>query len=114
MTTYTRRPAPEVNVASVASGYQPVVFLVGSALTMPTRSGGPGVASVTDMVKLIRARIHPDGLKGADAINARFARFVLTVLTTNFDPQPGRYEGGRAARRTSRRMSPARAYCGGM
>lgn len=111
MTTYTRRPAPEVNVASVASGDRPIVFLVGSALTMPTRSGGPGVASVTDMVKLIRARIHPDGLKGADAINARFAR---VVLTTNFDPQPGRYEGGRAARRTSRRMSPARAYCGGI
>lgn len=40
-------------------------------LTVPTRPGGPGVCGVGEILKLIRARIKPDGLRGAEALAAR-------------------------------------------
>lgn len=58
-------------VQRLRGGTHPVVFLVGSALTMPSKAGGPGVSNVTEVVKLIRARILPEGLRGADRLAAR-------------------------------------------
>jgi hypothetical protein len=58
-------------VQRLDSGGRPLLFLVGSALTMPSKPGAPGVAGVAAMVDLIRARFSPDGLSHADAIKAR-------------------------------------------
>ncbi len=53
-------------VQRLRGGSRPIVFLVGSALTMPTSPGGPGVCNVDTMIDLVRARVAvPKGDRGA-------------------------------------------------
>lgn len=45
---------------------KPVAFLVGSPLSMPERQDGPGVPGVSEMVRLVRARLAPGELPDFD------------------------------------------------
>jgi hypothetical protein len=54
---------PDALLDRLAGGSRPVVFLVGSALTMPIR-GGPGVASIDGVIEIVRT--HLGKPKGSD------------------------------------------------
>lgn len=45
---------------------KPVAFLVGSPLSMPERQDGPGVPGVSEMIRLVRARLAPGELPDFD------------------------------------------------
>lgn len=60
---------PDVLIDRLAMSDGPVVFLVGSALTMPV-DGSPGVADVTQILDLVRKRL---GTPRSDGLDARLA-----------------------------------------
>ena len=68
---------PERLLDRLGAGDRPVVFLVGSALTMPT-GGGPGVGNVTQVLDIIRRRLatpQGDWVSAALAARAAVAEF---------------------------------------
>ncbi len=69
---------PDELLDRLAGGSRPVVFLVGSALTMPN-GAGPGVAGVDDVIEIIRAHLNKP--KGSDWQ----ARSAAKQATKSFD-----------------------------
>ncbi len=79
---------------------RPVVFLLGSPLTMPFRSGGQGVAGVPEMIRNVekalqkqladdssinkyqRAFLELNAYRGPDAVNELVRRSVLSACST--------------------------------
>lgn len=75
---------PDALIDRLADGSRPVVFLVGSALTMPHASGRPGVANVDGMLALIRARIGKP--KGPGLASRSAATAALQEFDAALDP----------------------------
>ncbi|MEX1367322.1 MAG: hypothetical protein AB1Z98_29615, partial [Nannocystaceae bacterium] len=52
---------PDALIRRLTRNRRPVVFLVGSALTMPHAAGKPGVANVDGVIDLVRRRFVAAG-----------------------------------------------------
>ncbi len=79
-------------IQRLRGGTRPIVFLVGSALTMPS-DGAPGVPSVPAMIDLIRARVAaPKGTAPADRRAARKAADALSDALVQAGDGGSRYQ----------------------
>jgi hypothetical protein len=79
-------------VQRLRGGTRPIVFLVGSALTMPT-GGAPGVPGVSAMIDLIRARVAaPKGSGPADRRAAKKAADALDDALARAGEGGSRYQ----------------------
>ena len=80
-------------VQRLRGGGRPIVFLVGSALTMPTAQGGPGVCNVEAMLELIRARVAtPKGTGPGDRRAAKRAAAALDTKLAQVGVGGSRYQ----------------------
>lgn len=80
-------------VQRLHGGGRPVVFLVGSALTMPTTRGGPGVCNVDAMIELVRGRVAaPRGSDAAARLAARRAEQKLEQALAQAQDGGSRYQ----------------------